>query len=89
MIRSGHARIRTVCHRSLEVDRRTTVATKIAAIATREASGVDELGKGSARAMGQLRQRIPGSSGPSERFLRLGAGQPYVDRTMLQRRDPT
>ena len=41
------------------------VVTKIAAIATREVSGVHELGKGSARAMGQLRQRIPGSSGPS------------------------
>lgn len=42
-----------------------TVVTKIAGIATREVSGVHELGKGSARAVGQLRQRIPGSSGPS------------------------
>lgn len=42
-----------------------TVVTKIAGIATREVSGVHELGRGSARAMGQLRQRIPGSSGPS------------------------
>lgn len=41
------------------------VVSKIAGIATREVSGVHDLGRGSARAFGQIRQRIPGSSGPA------------------------
>lgn len=48
---------------------RTTIADavvqKIAGIATREVSGVFNLGTGSARAFGALRQRIPGSAGPA------------------------
>ena len=38
-----------------------TVVAKIAGISTREVSGVHELGGGAARAVGALRDRIPGS----------------------------
>lgn len=38
-----------------------TVVSKIAGIATREVSGVHELGGGAARAVGAIRDRIPGS----------------------------
>lgn len=38
-----------------------TVVSKIAGIATREVSGVFSLGGGGARAVGALRERIPGS----------------------------
>lgn len=41
------------------------VVQKIAGIATREVSGVYKLGAGAARAFGAIRERIPGSSGPS------------------------
>jgi len=48
---------------------RTTIADgvvqKIAGIAAREVSGVHNLGSGSARAFGALRERIPGSAGPA------------------------
>lgn len=48
---------------------RTTIADsvvqKIAAVATREVSGVHDLGSGGARAFGALRERIPGSGGPA------------------------
>ncbi|MGI8870954.1 MAG: Asp23/Gls24 family envelope stress response protein [Mycobacteriales bacterium] len=40
------------------------VVQKIAGIATREVNGVHNLGTGSARAFGALRERIPGSGGP-------------------------
>ncbi len=39
-----------------------TVVSKIAGIATREVNGVHSLGGGAARAVGALRERIPGSS---------------------------
>jgi len=38
-----------------------TVVSKIAGIATRDVSGVHELGGGTARAVGAIRDRIPGS----------------------------
>ena len=38
-----------------------TVVSKIAGIATREVDGVHNLGGGAARAVGMLRERIPGS----------------------------
>ncbi|MGI9093698.1 MAG: Asp23/Gls24 family envelope stress response protein [Mycobacteriales bacterium] len=41
------------------------VVQKIAGIATREVSGVHNLGTGSARVFGALRERIPGSGGPA------------------------
>ncbi len=42
-----------------------SVVQKIAGIATREVAGVYNLGTGSARAFGSLRERIPGSGGPA------------------------
>lgn len=42
-----------------------SVVRKIAGIATREVSGVHNLGTGGARAFGAIRGRIPGSSGPN------------------------
>lgn len=41
------------------------VVQKIAGMAAREVSGVHKLGGSGARALGALRERIPGSSGPS------------------------
>jgi uncharacterized alkaline shock family protein YloU len=41
------------------------VVQKIAGVATRELSGVYELGGGASRAFGAIRERIPGSSGPN------------------------
>ncbi len=41
------------------------VVSKIAGLSAREISGVHAMGVGSARAFGALKQRIPGSSGPS------------------------
>lgn len=42
-----------------------SVVQKIAGIATREVSGVHDLGTGGKRAVGTFRSRIPGSSGPN------------------------
>lgn len=41
------------------------VVRKIAGIATREVSGVYNLGSGGSRTFGAIRERIPGSSGPN------------------------
>ena len=41
------------------------VVTKIAGLATREVAGVHAMGSGASRALGALKERIPGSSGPS------------------------
>ena len=40
-----------------------SVVAKIAGIATREISGVHEMGSGAARAFGAIRDKLPGSSG--------------------------
>ncbi len=42
-----------------------SVVTKIAGIATRQIDGVHDLGTGGTRAFGAIRQRVPGSTGPS------------------------
>ena len=42
-----------------------SVVTKIAGLATREVAGVHAMGSGASRAFGALKERIPGSSGPS------------------------
>ncbi len=41
------------------------VVAKVAGIACREISGVHSMGSGVTRTLGSLRERIPGSSGPS------------------------
>ena len=41
-----------------------SVVQKIAGIATREVNGVHNLGTGTARMFGAIRERVPGSSGP-------------------------
>ena len=43
----------------------SVVVRKIAGVAAREVPGVHALGTGGTRAFGAVRQRIPGSSGPS------------------------
>jgi uncharacterized alkaline shock family protein YloU len=58
------------------------VVSKIAGIATREVSGVHDLGRGSARAFGQIKQRIPGSSGPAVSqgvSVEVGEAQAAID----------
>jgi len=42
-----------------------SVVTKIAGLATREVAGVHAMGSGAGRAFGALKERIPGSTGPS------------------------
>lgn len=64
-----------------------TVVSKIAGIATREVSGVHALGGGAARAFGQLRERIPGSSGSPNLSqgvsVEVGEKQAAVDLQMI------
>lgn len=58
------------------------VVQKIAGVAAREISGVHKLGGGTARAFGALRERIPGSSGPSAAqgvTVEVGERQAAVD----------
>lgn len=42
-----------------------SVVLKIAGVASREVAGVHTMGTGGARAFGAIRERLPGSSGPS------------------------
>ncbi len=42
-----------------------SVVLKIAGVASREVAGVHAMGSGGARAFGAIRERLPGSSGPS------------------------
>ena len=42
-----------------------SVVLKIAGVASQEVSGVHAMGTGGARAFGAIRERLPGSSGPS------------------------
>nr|MDT0663566.1 Asp23/Gls24 family envelope stress response protein [Micromonospora sp. DSM 115978] len=59
-----------------------SVVQKIAGIATREVSGVHDLGTGGKRAVGTFRSRIPGTSGPSASqgvSVEVGERQAAVD----------
>ena len=67
---SSSASLTTRSSATLDSDQgRTTIADgvvqKIAGIATREVSGVYNLGTGTTRAFGAIRERIPGSGGPA------------------------
>ena len=58
------------------------VVSKIAGLAAREVSGVHAMGAGAARAFGAVKQRIPGSSGPSVNqgvSVEVGETQAAVD----------
>ncbi len=61
------------------------VVQKIAGLAAREVSGVYELGGGAARALGALRERIPGSSQASGQgvSVEVGERQAAVDLEMV------
>jgi uncharacterized alkaline shock family protein YloU len=52
-----------------------TVVSKIAGIATREVNGVHNVGGGAARALGSLRDRIPGSSTNQSRGISVEVGE--------------
>lgn len=60
-------------------DGRTTIAdtvvSKIAGIAAREVSGVHALGGGAARAVGAIRERIPGSSTSQAQGVAVEVGE--------------
>jgi uncharacterized alkaline shock family protein YloU len=60
-------------------DGRTTIAdtvvAKIAGIATREVSGVYAIGGGTARAVGALRERIPGASANHSQGISVEVGE--------------
>lgn len=63
-----------------------SVVQKIAGIAAREVSGVYKLGGGAARAFGSIRERIPGSSGPSVSqgvAVEVGERQAAIDLDMV------
>ncbi|GAB3659768.1 Asp23/Gls24 family envelope stress response protein [Nocardioides korecus] len=70
-------------------DGRTTIAdtvvSKIAGIAAREVSGVYALGGGASRAVGALRERIPGSSSNHSQgvSVEVGERQAAVDVTLV------
>lgn len=52
-----------------------TVVSKIAGIATREVTGVYALGGGTARAVGAIRERIPGSSTNHSQGISVEVGE--------------
>lgn len=62
-----------------------TVVAKIAGIAAREVSGVYALGGGASRAVGSLRERIPGSSTNHSQgvSVEVGEKQAAVDVTLV------
>lgn len=68
---------------------RTTIAdsvvSKIAGIATREISGVYALGGGAARAVGALRERLPGSSTDHAQgvSVEVGESQAAIDLSLV------
>ena len=70
-------------------DGRTTIAdtvvSKIAGIAAREVAGVYALGGGASRAVGALRERIPGSSSNHSQgvSVEVGERQAAVDVTLV------
>lgn len=51
------------------------VVSKIAGMATREVSGVHDLGGGASRAVGQLRQRIPGARASMSQGVSVEVGE--------------
>lgn len=51
------------------------VVQKIAALATRDVSGVHELGGGAARAFGAIRERIPGASASAGQGVSVEVGE--------------
>ena len=52
-----------------------SVVAKIAGIATRDVSGVHELGGGAARAVGAIRERIPGSRASHSQGVSVEVGE--------------
>ncbi len=63
-----------------------SVVAKIAGMAAREVSGVYRMGGGGARAVGALRDRLPGSSGPSVTSgvsVEVGETQAAVDLDLV------
>ncbi|OXM72884.1 MULTISPECIES: Asp23/Gls24 family envelope stress response protein [Amycolatopsis] len=62
-----------------------TVVQKIAGLATREVSGVHDLGGGAARAFNALRERIPGASASAGQgvSVEVGEKQAAVDLQIL------
>jgi uncharacterized alkaline shock family protein YloU len=63
-----------------------SVVSKVAGMAAREMSGVHAMGGGGARALGSVRQRIPGSSGPSAAqgvSVEVGETQAAIDLDLV------
>src|SRR4051812_28127138 len=63
-----------------------SVVSKIAGLAAREVSGVREMGKGTTRAFGTLKEKLPGTSGPSVSqgvSVEVGERQAAVDLDLV------